>query len=286
MSKVALVLGGRTGLLGQALVSTLKNNQYTVYTLGREDGDILDISFLSAKIEKFNPDYIYNTIAYTQVDKAEDNRKQALLVNRSLPANIGSLIKESAIRLIHYSTDFVFAGDKKSMLTENDPTNPVNVYGKTKLDGENVILDLNLSNFCILRTSWLFGPHRSNFIATILEACEKQESVSVIHDQIGSPTFTMDLAYWSMLLAEKSVNGIFHAANSGQASWCELAWEAVSLMEKNCTVNPITSDQWPQKAQRPIFTVLDTTLLANTIDTTLRPWPQALREYIYSDIML
>jgi len=286
MSKIALVLGGQRGLLGQALVCTLKNNEYTVYTLDREDGDILDIAFLSKKIEEFNPNYIYNAIAYTKVDQAEDDKMQALLVNRSLPANVGTLIKESTIRLIHYSTDFVFSGTKKSAHTENDPTKPINVYGNTKLEGEKALLDLNLTNFSILRTSWLFGPYKNNFITTILDACEKNDSLSVIHDQIGSPTFTMDLAYWSMLLAEKSVNGIFHAANSGQASWCELASEAVALTEKNCLINPITSDQWPQKAARPTFSVLDTTLLSNTIKTTLRPWPQALREYIYSDILL
>lgn len=283
MTCSALVLGGQTGLLGQALVRVLNKHGLCVHTLGREDGDLQNRDFLSAKLEKIQPDMLFNTIAYTQVDKAEENKAEALLWNRTLPDTLGRLVKGSATHLIHFSTDFVFAGTKNSPYTETDDTKPMSVYGCSKLQGEQALQQLDIPNCCIVRSAWLFGPGRKNFITTILDACRKRDSISVVHDQIGSPTYTLDLAHWSLLLAEKKASGIFHAANAGRASWCELACEAVTLSETHCRVDPIPSSQWPQPAPRPAFSALNTAKLSECIGISPRPWPQALRDYIFAE---
>lgn len=285
MTRTALVLGGQTGLLGQALVRVLTKHGLTVHTLGRKDGDLQNLDFLHTQLETLNPDFLFNAVGYTQVDKAEEDKAEALLWNRTLPDTLGRLVKDRPTHLVHFSTDFVFSGNKGSAYVETDTTKALSVYGESKLEGEQALLQLNLPNCCILRTAWLFGPGRNNFITTILAACRKRDTISVIHDHMGSPTYSLDLAHWSMLLAQKHASGIFHAVNAGTASWCELACEAVTLSESNCRVDPIAAAQWPQPATRPIFSVLNTDKLAATIGIKPRPWPQALRDYIYSEYL-
>ena len=135
----------------------------------------------------------------------------------------------------------------------------------------------------VLRTAWLFGPGRRNFVQTILDACRRRDVISVVHDQNGSPTYTLDLALWSARLAEAGQTGLWHAANSGRASWCELACEAVALAGSPCRVEPIPGSAWPQKARRPAFSVLNCDKLAQFLGETPRPWPQALRDYLFRE---
>lgn len=282
----ALILGGRTGLLGQALVRTLHAREWETFTLGREDGDLLDPAVLDSAVEKAHPNVIFNSMGWTQVDAAEDEPAAAMQWNRALPASLARLVKGTDMFLVHYSTDFVFGGQPPQNMrayTEQDETQPRSVYGVSKLAGETLVLENAPDNACVLRTAWLFGPGRKNFITTILDACRKRDAINVVHDQIGSPTYTMDLALWSALLAEKRATGLFNAVNGGRASWCELACEAVALAEAPCRVSPISSSKWPQKAERPTFSVLDTAHLAATIGITPRPWPRALREYIFKE---
>ena len=280
----ALVLGGHTGLLGQALMDALNYSAWQAIPFGRQDGQILDVNFLARKIKRIAPDVIFNTIAWTQVDLAEEHPTQAMDLNRGFVAALAYSIKGTSIRLVQYSTDFVFNGAKQTPYTIEDAPNPESVYGATKLAGEQALGALPPEQYCIMRTAWLFGPGRKNFVSTILNACLKRDSIDVVHDQTGSPTYTRDLAQWSLKLAELGASGIFHAVNGGEASWCDLACEAVSLAGAPCRVNPISSAQWRQKAKRPHFSVLDTSRLAK-IGIVPRPWPLALREYLYSEYL-
>ena len=268
-------------MLGQALVRTASARGWTVHTLGREDGPVTSPDFLEERLAALNPQYIFNGIAYTAVDEAEDHRDDAYELNKSFPAMLGRLVRGSTIRLLHYSTDFVFNGKKKFPYGEEDTPDPLSVYGSSKLAGEQALLATAPDNCCILRTAWLFGPGRKNFVSTILKLAASSPKLTVVHDQVGCPTFTDDLAEWSLQLAEKNISGLFHAVNGGQASWCELASEAVSLVNADATVQPITSAQWPQKAQRPAYSVLNTDKLCTLLNTPPRPWPQALRDYIF-----
>ncbi len=277
-----LVLGGKTGMLGQALCRLAQSQGLEVATLGREDGDVTDLEFLKSKITEINPTLIFNAIAYTAVDKAEEDVQNASLINKRIPEMLACILKNTNIFLVHYSTDFVFDGKKTSPYSETDETNPLSVYGETKLAGEIALQ--KLENCAILRTAWLFGSGRKNFISTILKFAQEKECLRVVHDQFGSPTCTKDLAEMSFVVAKKRATGIFHAVNAGQASWCELASEAISIFNLHTFVEPICTKDWPQKAIRPSYSVLSTKKMAETLGYTPRPWIQALREYILENL--
>lgn len=282
----ALVLGGATGLLGQALTRVLRAREWEVRTLGREDGNLLDEAFLQAAIADAQPDVVFNAVAWTAVDDAEDHKDEACQLNRALPASIARAVKAlDKGFMVQFSTDFVFSGGGETPWKEIDAPQPGSVYARTKLEGEKAVLEVLPDQCCIVRTAWLFGPGRKNFVTTILAACERRDAINVVHDQTGSPTYSVDLAQWSVALAEKRATGIWHAVNGGQASWCDLACEAVSLAGATCRVAPIDSAEWPQKARRPPFSVLDNSKLAAFLGKPPRPWPQALRDYVFSEYL-
>jgi dTDP-4-dehydrorhamnose reductase len=276
----ALVLGG-TGLLGRTLVTTLRRAGWTVLAPSRKALDVFDRGALSTLLDREGIGYLFNTVAYTQVDRAEDEQEEAYRLNRNLPLLLGRTIQGSAVTLVHFSTDFVFDGRKGLPYTEDDAPTPCSVYGRSKHAGEQALLGMDLPRLLIIRTAWLFGPHRINFVDRIIELARKQARLNVVHDQIGSPTFTADLAAHSIELLGSGVAGICHLVNSGRASWCELAAEAVSCMGIPCTVQAIPSREYPQKAGRPAFSVLDTTRFTRATGRTPRPWIKALRAYLF-----
>ncbi len=279
-----MVLGGRTGLLGQSLCDALTRAGWTALPVGRDDVDLFDTDQLAAFLDRHEPDVICNTVAYTQVDLAEDEPDQAMRVNKLLPARLGRLAKQRGIHLVQYSTDFVFDGQDCEPYRPVDAVNPLCVYGKTKLAGENALRELALDKLSILRTAWLFGPGRTNFVSKILTVAAQRASLNVVHDQIGSPTYTPDLAEYSVELLKAGGTGIFHLVNGGCASWCELAASAVQAMGVQCDVHPITSDQYPQKARRPAYSVLNTESFTALTGVKPRPWLHGLREYVFCHI--
>ncbi|ABM28722.1 dTDP-4-dehydrorhamnose reductase [Nitratidesulfovibrio vulgaris] len=279
----AVVLGGRTGLLGQSLVLALRNGGWDAVPVGRDDVDVLDAERLADFIDKASPQAVFNTVAWTQVDLAEEHEQEAAQLNRALPASLGRIVRGTGMHLVHLSTDFVFNGRKTTPYTTDDTPDPASVYGTTKLAGETALLSIAPDNCCVVRTAWLFGPGRRNFVQTILGLCAAKDDIQVVHDQTGSPTYTVDLAAGCVRLAELRATGLFHVVNAGQASWCELASEAVHLAGLHCKVHAITSKDWPQKAARPAYSVLDTSRFTEVTGIVPRPWPQALRDYIYKD---
>jgi dTDP-4-dehydrorhamnose reductase len=279
----ALVLGGKTGLLGQALTTVLTDENWTVFAPGREDLNLFDPEEIASFVDKNEISHIFNTVAYTKVDQAEDERNLAYELNKKLPTLLGNIAREKDIYLIHYSTDFVFDGQKNTPYTTKDKTNPLSVYGQSKLEGEKSLLDNPWNKLIIIRTAWLFGPGRSNFVAKILDLAKNREALNVVHDQVGSPTYTLDLAKYSLELIKSAGHGLYHLTNSGQASWCELASEAIKCAGLHCRVNPITSSEYPQKAVRPPYSVLDCSKFTEITGIKPRSWIQALRDYIFRD---
>lgn len=279
----ALILGGR-GLLGQSLVRELNRRGMEVVTLEREDLPLTDPERLTEGLLGANADYIFNTVAWTQVDAAEAHPEEATAVNRCLPALLGRVVRGTGMHLVHFSTDFVFDGRKSSPYTEEDPVNPQCVYGRTKLAGEQALLELDLPNCTIARTAWLFGPGKKNFVATMLQLSETRDRLTVVHDQVGSPSYTPDLSEAAAELAVRRAGGIFHLVNSGSASWCELAAESIRLANRSTVVSAISSAEWPQAAARPAYSVLCTAKYTALTGKTPRPWVQALREYIFSGL--
>ncbi|QLA16705.1 dTDP-4-dehydrorhamnose reductase [Desulfolutivibrio sulfoxidireducens] len=277
----AIVLGGVTGLLGVPLTWALRDAGYDVLPTSRGTLDPFDRQALLQAITSFGADVLVNTVAYTAVDAAEDEPDEAGRLNRVLPGNLARVCLETGIGLVHYSTDFVFDGRKTSPYVETDPVAPQSVYGRTKLAGERAIRESGLENHLILRTAWLFGPGKTNFVEKILGFARTRDVLKIVHDQVGSPTFTVDLAAGTVALMKAGGRGLFHLVNSGRASWCELASEAVSTAGINCEVLPITSADYPQKARRPAYSVLDVGKFAEVAGYAPRPWVQALREYVY-----
>jgi dTDP-4-dehydrorhamnose reductase len=285
-AKRAIVLGGRTGLLGQALATALAGAGWEVRPTSRTDLDPFDAAAVSALLAEFKPERVFNTIAYTAVDLAEDESEAAYRLNRDLPALLGRLCEEAGTALVHYSTDFVFDGDKDAPYVEDDQVNPQCVYGASKLAGEEALLGLGLDETLIIRISWLFGPGKTNFVEKILGFAKSREALKVVADQIGSPSYTPELAAISLALVEAGAKGVFHAACSGQASWRDLAAEAVAQAGLPCEVLPIPSSDYPQKAKRPAYSVFDLKKLTAATGMVPCDWRDAVRRYVRGDLGL
>lgn len=235
----ALVLEGCTGLLGQALRHVLLGRGWSVESLERSDGDILDADFLQARLDSCAPDVVFSSLGWNTVDDAEDHPDEVLLYNRTLPHTLACLLKTRGEgHLVHFSSGLVFSGQHGSPWREEDATAPLNVYGKTRLAGEQAVLQTLPERACVVRTGWLFGPGKRNFVDDILNACHRRDSITIVDDRTGSPTYSLDLALWSIMLAERQATGLWHAVNSGQATWCELACEAVGLAGNECAWSP------------------------------------------------
>ncbi|WP_034632264.1 dTDP-4-dehydrorhamnose reductase [Maridesulfovibrio bastinii] len=281
--KKAVIFGGKNGLLGQSVTTALNKAGVSTIALSRSDFDPLDDTSLNSFLDRESPDYIINTIAYTKVDQAEEETSQAHLLNTTLPVMLARAAKTHNAAFVHYSTDFVFDGTKDHPYTENDTTNPVSVYGQTKLAGETEIFKLGYEKVFIIRTAWLFGPHKTNFVHKILNLAKDRDNLTVVHDQNGSPTYTPDLALHTVQLLESDCHGLYHIVNSGKSSWCELADEAINCAGIDCRVEPVPSSAYPTIATRPPYSVLDTQKFTEVTGITPRPWVQALRDYVYND---
>jgi len=284
-SRVA-ILGGRTGLLGQALTKAFEQAGALAFPLSRQDCDVLDPMSVEQWLDKNDPDLLINATGYTQVDLAEDEPEKAFALNGSVPPLLATLAARRAIPFVHYSTDFVFNGWKQTPYTEYDEPNASSVYGISKADGERGLLKLGYKRTLIIRISWLFGPGRTNFVKKILGLADAHKKLNVVNDQIGSPSYAPDIAENTIKLLENDAVGLFHLANSGHTSWHGLANTAVNLANKNCTVSPVPSSAYPTKASRPAYSVLDLSKFTRTTGQTPRLWEEALKQYVLGDLGL
>lgn len=284
-SRIA-ILGGRTGLLGQALTTAFARAGALVFPLSRRDCDVLAPLSVEQWLDRNDPDLLVNATGYTQVDLAEDEPEMAFALNGSAPPLLATLAARRAIPFVHYSTDFVFSGGKHTPYTEYDEPGAASVYGISKADGERGLLKLGYNRTLIIRISWLFGPGRPNFVKKILGLADAHSKLTVVNDQIGSPSYTPDIAENTLRLLERDATGLFHLANSGETSWHGLANMAVTLAGKTCTVSPVPSSDYPTKAVRPPYSVLDLGKFIRTTGTTPRRWEDALKQYVLDDLGL
>ncbi len=253
---------GSGGMLGTELCQVFPD----AVKLKHGDIDIRDKKAVIESISKAEPDVVINAAAYTAVDACEDNQELAFEVNGKAPGHMAQGCSITGAKLIHYSTDYIFDGSKKQYL-ETDATNPINVYGHSKLMGENEIIK-KMADFRIIRTSWLFGSHGKNFVDTMIKLSGQMDTVKVVNDQFGKPTYAADLA-WKTKELIGHPPGIYHITNEGVCSWYEFASAIIS------NVKPCSSDEFPSKAKRPKYSVL-----ANTKTTPMRHWKDALAEYL------
>jgi dTDP-4-dehydrorhamnose reductase len=303
-SRTKVLITGSSGMLGTSLAKELFKD-YSIIGLDVKPStvsfqfsafikcDITNRDKTVNSIVNAKPDLIIHAAAWTDVDGCEKEPDKAHRINEEGTGHAAASASELDIPLVYISTDFVFDGDKESFYTENDLPNPVNVYGKSKLGGEGKTA--TLSKYMILRSSWLYGANGKNFVNTILEKIKSEKETKVVDDQIGCPTYTKDLARAiAKLLACEAVSGvnmrvkqlhklqeIYHISNKGEVSWFDYAKE-ISKMAKisNVKLIPIKSNQSPRPAKRPRFSVLDNSKFEKAVNFVMRPWQEALREYV------
>jgi len=279
-----LVVGSH-GMLGRDLVSRLSslsdpvNPGNEVIAADREHVDITHGENISKFIVQANPDVIVNCAAFSNVDACETQISEAFVVNAGGARNVALAGKQTGAKIIHISTDYVFDGMKNEPYLETDKPHPISVYGKSKLEGELAVQETG-GNYVIIRTAWLFGPLRKNFVTTILALGRKNRSVSVVTDQHGSPTYTADLSDAIRTAISKDLRGIYHVTNSGTCSRYEWAQKIFELTGNQVSVIPIKTADYKRAARVPHNSSLDCTKYTTTTGQKMRPWQEALREYI------
>lgn len=272
-----LITGGN-GQLGSELRKLLDEHQVDYSSTDSKEMDITDENAVESYVNLLKPDIIYHCAAYTAVDKAEDDGKEMnYLVNVVGTTNVAKAAEKVGAILIYISTDYVFDGSKQEEYKVDDETNPKNEYGYTKLEGEKIVGEL-VTNYYIIRTSWVFGEFGANFVYTMQRLAEKHDKLSVVSDQFGRPTWTRTLAeFMTYLVDEKAEYGIYHLSNDGSCSWYEFAKEI--LKDKKVNVLPITSAEYPQKAYRPKHSIMDLSKAKET-GFIIATWQEVLKEFI------
>ncbi|GAF64995.1 putative dTDP-4-dehydrorhamnose reductase [Bacillus sp. TS-2] len=271
-----VMITGSDGQLGREFMEYLEDRGLDVIGFNRKQLDVTDVSLMQNIITKEKPSFIIHCAAYTKVDLAEDEIKQAYRINADAVKELAIIAERVNATLIYISTDFVFDGKKKTPYHESDRPNPISVYGQSKLVGETYVKEI-CSKYFIVRTSWLYGNYGPNFVRTMLTLSEKQKKLSVVDDQIGSPTYTKDLVK-SIVdeLFESNQYGIFHLSNDGFCSWFDFAKEIFKTTEKEVAISPVSSEVYNAKARRPAYSVLAN----NKTKIRLRNWKVALHTYL------
>ena len=266
------LITGSKGQLGTELAKLLPDAILTDVA----DLDITDEQAVKKYVEEHNIDTIINCAAYTAVDKAEDDADLAAKINTDGPRNLA----KSGAKVIHVSTDYVFDGTGHKPYQPEDEAHPISVYGKTKLAGENEVLKY-ADEAVIIRTAWLYSPYGNNFVKTMRRLGAEKESLNVVADQIGTPTYAADLAQAiAQILPQmnKANKGVYHFTNEGICSWYDFARKIMELSGLNCKVNPIPSSAYPTKATRPFYSVLDKSKIKQTFNITIPHWEEGLKQ--------
>jgi len=276
-----ILITGAKGMLGSDLMKVLSRNYQTV-GIDKEDGDITKKDEIIKVISDANPSLVIHTAAYTDVDGCEGDPDLAYKVNVIGTQNICLACQKVGAAVMYLSTDFVFDGNKKTPYIEFDQPNPINIYGKSKLAGEQYVQSL-LHKFFVVRTAWLFGKKGKSFVKTILKLAKRKKELKIVNDQIGSPTHTLDLIHQLIPLLNTDSYGIYHITNKGSCSWYEFAQEILKCGKiKEVEIKPIFSYQLNRPAKRPAFSVLRNYCLELTVGDTMRSWEDALKRYMGS----
>lgn len=275
-----IVVLGASGQLGSCLKKVAAEKNITEISFPSEQGgNILDEGLLDKLFAAEKPSFVINCAAYTAVDKAEDEQEICRKVNRDGAANIARACAAHGATLVHISTDFVFKGNVTGLLTETDPAEPENIYGLTKLEGEAAIAKILPEHFT-LRTSWLYSEYGNNFVKTMLRLGKEREQLGVIVDQVGSPTYAIDLAgaILNIIESDSKEYGIYHYSNEGVTSWYDFAKAVFDISETTVKLNPVKTSEYVTKAVRPAYSVMDKTKIKTAFGIQIPYWRDSLAE--------
>lgn len=273
-----ILITGSNGMLGHDLIKVLDKDNILIKTTSKTL-DITNRDDVINFIKKENPDVVINSAAYTDVDGCEENQDMAFAVNGRGVENLALACKETDSVLVHISTDYVFKGDDNTPRCEDDELGPMSVYGKSKLKGEEAIISL-LDKYFIVRTAWLYGVNGGNFPKTMLELAESHDSLTVVYDEVGSPTFTWDLAEAISKLIKTDKYGIYHITNSDSCSWFEFAKLIFEIADVEVDVAPVTAKEFARAAKRPSYSVLNNKKWIENGFSPLRSYKEAIKDYI------
>ena len=281
-----ILITGSKGQLGLELINLgHKFPNLNLFCTDKFTLNILNFEEAEQYVLKNKIDAMVNCAAYTDVNKAEEELELADEVNHLAVRNLGLIAKKHHLKLIHLSTDYVFDGNSGIPYKETDTTNPKNAYGVSKLNGEKALLKINPKNSIMIRTSWLYSEFGNNFVKSILKLSKEKESISVVSDQIGSPTYAKDLAE-AILQIIPAINNegvqIYHYANKGNCSWFQLATAIIEIAQHNCEVLPIPSEAFKTKAKRPKYSLLNTDKIAQEFHLKIPDWEDSLKECLLS----
>ena len=277
MKKVLIT--GAKGQLGCCLKAASKN--YPDIDFSFVDKEILDITTpkaVSTFFEEHTFDFCINAAAYTQVDKAESDEEQAFLVNAEGVKNLSIACKKHKVTLLHISTDYVFDGKKETPYLETDKTNPINIYGASKLKGEEYIKEI-CDKYYIIRTSWLYSQYGHNFLKSILKFSKEKDTLTITTEQTGSPTNANDLADVLLKLIHLDMKdyGIYHFSNDGEATWYDFAKAIIEFSGLSNKVSVVETDYYPTFAKRPTYSILETSKTKNALSVKILPWKKSLK---------
>jgi dTDP-4-dehydrorhamnose reductase len=278
-----ILVCGSDGQLGSELkaIELQYNNCNFIFT-DYNTVDITDPESLNSAVDKHKPEWIINCAAYTAVDKAEEEVDNAFLINHTGTKNLGAISKKSGIKLIHVSTDYVFNGQGTEPYREDQDTDPVTVYGRSKLAGEQELEGNN--NAMTIRTSWLYSSFGNNFVKTMLRLAKEKPELGVVNDQKGTPTYAADLAKAIIQIVSDCstnktnfVSGVYHYSNLGQCTWFDFASEILKIKGLSTPVKPVTSDHFVQAAKRPAYSIMDKSKIINTYNIEINQWEKSLK---------
>ncbi len=288
MARFKIWITGSNGQLGSELSALAKNVSEAafIYTDVGEL-DITDLDQVRNFVVEQQPDFLINCAAYTAVDRAEEDAYTAFRVNAYGPRNLALACHEASVRMIHLSTDYVFDGKSTCPYTEESRVNPQSVYGHSKLEGEREVL-VNDANAIIIRTAWLYSSYGSNFVKTMLRLASERDSVRVVADQCGTPTYARDLAEAILLVVKKTAAnpgfwtpGLYHYSNEGVCTWYDFAMAIMEEAGLSCAVIPVATAEFPVIANRPAYSVLSKSKFCNTFGFDVPHWRSSLRECLH-----
>jgi dTDP-4-dehydrorhamnose reductase len=275
-----ILITGANGQLGQSILEQSKNyKEIECFFVTRNELDITNEELVNTYLEDKSFDFVVNCAAYTAVDKAEDDQEYAFLVNAKATEFLAKATNQKNIPFIHVSTDYVFDGTEANPRVETDQTNPIGVYGQTKLDGEDLAAQFNPKTI-IIRTAWVYSRFGNNFVKTMLRLFKEKDSISVVSDQIGSPTNAVDLAKAILDIVSKDelTYGIFNYSNEGECSWFEFAQKIKEFSGSSIEINPVPTSAYPTKAKRPAYSLLDKSKIKNIYNVDVPNWEVSLKE--------
>jgi dTDP-4-dehydrorhamnose reductase len=279
-----LVTGANGQLANEIKIIAPHYPGYNFFFTTKEELPIENSEAVKSFFEKNKIDYCVNCAAYTAVDKAESEKEKAFLINADAVGNLANICNIFQTKLIHISTDYVYDGSSNIPLKEDSKTGSVNIYGESKLKGEELALEKNPSTL-IIRTSWVYSSFGNNFVKTMLRLFKEKTEINVVADQYGSPTYAADLATTIMKFVErmqqgKELSGIFNYCNEGNITWYQFAEEIKSLTNSNCIINPIPTSSYKTAARRPQYSVLDTSKIKQTLQLSIPGWKESLKKCI------